>query len=69
MAERTAATIMREMTQTKAAPIKDHIKQRILADLEAELESMYRPSTQSSLPGFGEAPRGDTAPPPVTKKG
>lgn len=38
---RTAAAILRELAQAKAAQIKPEIQKRIISELEKELEIMY----------------------------
>lgn len=53
MSIRTAATILREMTQAKAASISENLKKQILMELEAELTHMYR--HQATLPGIPPA--------------
>lgn len=65
MGIRTSATILREIQQAKAAPIKQHLKERIVADLEIELEAMFAPSKQLELPGVPGAIEDARATPPV----
>lgn len=51
MTQRTAGTILREIAQTNAAKIDADIKAAILAELGAELRSMYATkAAQHSLP-------------------